>query len=138
MLDHKTLFWESIRGGRSIAGGDNTFVGYSAGNQNTTGIINSFFGTNAGVNNRTGSNNSFSAALQVRVTTTVLTTPFSERSLVQHQCQQQFIFRLKRRRVHHDSLTTLSSARAQDRPIKPAQKILFRKERRSAKHNGRR
>ncbi len=43
----------------SIAGVDNTFVGFNAGVANTTGGANSFLGTGAGAANTTGGTNSF-------------------------------------------------------------------------------
>jgi hypothetical protein len=45
--------------GPTNTGADNSFVGFNAGNANTTGADNSFFGSDAGGNNIDGANNSF-------------------------------------------------------------------------------
>ena len=54
----------SINGGRvlKVDANGGTFVGLSAGQNNTTGAGNSFFGNNAGLSNSTGNNSSFFGA----------------------------------------------------------------------------
>jgi len=55
--NHGTLI--GFAAGSVNDGDDNTFIGYSAGNANTTGHPNTFLGSNAGLLNTTGSDNTF-------------------------------------------------------------------------------
>jgi hypothetical protein len=57
--DNANTFVGYYAGNKNTTGADNSFVGRGAGDNNTTGSYNNFFGRSAGGTNTTGSHNSF-------------------------------------------------------------------------------